>query len=186
MAGEARTWEDLGRAVRSARLALGFSNSRVWAMKVGRTDRVLLGLERGEAVGPNTLALVENALGKAPGWAHRFMAGAEEEVAHAEVVVVVEGPKESEVLDAIRRDPHLLPEARAHLLNQYELLRRLGQPSQAEKVEEPVEGRRLKSVARGRTGGRPQPDDAVEVAFEEEVRAAVKRNPHARKDRDQT
>ena len=36
------------------------------------------------------------------------------------------GEDEPDVLEAIRRDPKLLPEAREHLLNQYGLLRRIG------------------------------------------------------------
>lgn len=36
---------------------------------------MLLGLERGERVGPKTLAQVENALGWPAGWTHRFLAG---------------------------------------------------------------------------------------------------------------
>jgi len=54
----------LGRAVLRARLAAGFEDTEVWAQKVGRSTRTLLGLERGEkaSAGPKTLALVESAL----------------------------------------------------------------------------------------------------------------------------
>ncbi len=47
-----------------ARLAAGFEDTEVWAQKVGRSTRTLLGLERGEkaSAGPKTLALVESAL----------------------------------------------------------------------------------------------------------------------------
>lgn len=53
-------------------------------------------------------------------------------------------PEETEnaTLDAIRRDTRLLPEARAHLLNQYQLLLRVGQQ---DADESPVP---LKRVAR--------------------------------------
>lgn len=49
--------------MRQARRAAGFSKTPAWAAKVGRSDRVLLGLERGEAVGPDTYAAVAEAIG---------------------------------------------------------------------------------------------------------------------------
>jgi hypothetical protein len=68
------------------------------------------------------------------------------------------------VIAAIEADPYLLPEAKAHFLNQYELLRR-------------VQGReeRLPYVARGK---RITPADASEEArIEAEVRRAALDNP---------
>lgn len=53
----------LGTKVRQARRAAGFANTAKWADRVGRSDRVLLGLERGEAVGADTYAAVADALG---------------------------------------------------------------------------------------------------------------------------
>ena len=62
--------------------------------------------------------------------------------------------REPDVQDAIRRDPHLIPEARRHLLSQYELLRRLGDPSvttdSAGLLDEP-------HAARKRTPRKPRP-----------------------------
>lgn len=68
-------WEALGRAVLSARDRAGYSDTRRWAELVGRSSRMLLGLERGEHVGPKTLAKVEAALGWPVGWTHRILAG---------------------------------------------------------------------------------------------------------------
>lgn len=53
----------LGRLVRQTRRARGLGKTAEWAAKVGRSDRVLLGLERGEAVGADTYAAVADALG---------------------------------------------------------------------------------------------------------------------------
>lgn len=53
----------LGRAVRRARRAAGLAKTAEWADKVGRSDRVLLGMERGEPAGPDTYAAVAEALG---------------------------------------------------------------------------------------------------------------------------
>jgi hypothetical protein len=68
-------WETLGRAVLSARDRAGYSDTRRWSELVGRSSRMLLGLERGEQVGPKTLARVEGALGWPVGWTHRILAG---------------------------------------------------------------------------------------------------------------
>lgn len=53
----------LGAEVRQARKRAGFSRTPEWADKIGRSDRVLLGLERGESVGADTYAAVAAALG---------------------------------------------------------------------------------------------------------------------------
>lgn len=53
----------LGNEVRQARKRAGLSKTAEWADRVGRSDRVLLGLERGESVGPDTYAAVADALG---------------------------------------------------------------------------------------------------------------------------
>lgn len=57
--------KSLGRQIRNARKAAGLSDTKAWAAKVGRSDRMLLGLERGEAVGADTYAAVSAAL---PDW----------------------------------------------------------------------------------------------------------------------
>jgi transcriptional regulator with XRE-family HTH domain len=91
-----------------------------------------------------------------------------------------------DVVEAIERDTLLLPEAKAHFLNQYELLRRLGEPAQPVSAEEQQSAvRALKSVARGRRGGPSDLDQDVESRITEEVTTAVSKNPHARKRRDE-
>lgn len=59
-------WEALGRWLASARLQAGYGDTRVWAGTVGRSTRVLLGLERGESVGSRTLDAVADTLGVEP------------------------------------------------------------------------------------------------------------------------
>ncbi|MFC0623693.1 hypothetical protein [Kribbella deserti] len=56
-------WQRLGRLVRAARVKAGYAESREWAARVGRSTRMLLGLERGEPVGDATLARVAESLG---------------------------------------------------------------------------------------------------------------------------
>ncbi len=56
-------WQALGREVQRARMAAGMGDTKAWVRAVGRSDRILLGLERGEHVGPKTLTLVAEALG---------------------------------------------------------------------------------------------------------------------------
>ena len=55
-------WRTLGRYVKRRRLPIE-ADMGEWAAKVGRSTRVLLGLERGESQGLNTVALVASALG---------------------------------------------------------------------------------------------------------------------------
>lgn len=52
----------MGRYVKRRRLPIE-ADMGEWAAKVGRSTRVLLGLERGESQGLNTVALVASALG---------------------------------------------------------------------------------------------------------------------------
>lgn len=58
----ADAWRKLGRRVYQARIRAGFTDTQQWADAVGRSTRMLLGLERGEAVGNGTLDLVAAAL----------------------------------------------------------------------------------------------------------------------------
>lgn len=62
-------WERLGTAVHAARLRAGHKDMRDWALVVGRSSRILEGLERGEKVGKGTLREVENVLRWPPGHA---------------------------------------------------------------------------------------------------------------------
>lgn len=52
----------LGAEVRQARRRAGYAKTLEWVAKVGRSDRILLGLERGETVGADTYAAVAEAL----------------------------------------------------------------------------------------------------------------------------
>lgn len=56
-------WERLGREIKTARRRGGMSDSALWAQKIGRSTRTLLGLERGEPTGDDTLLRIEEALG---------------------------------------------------------------------------------------------------------------------------
>jgi hypothetical protein len=68
-------WQALGRAVYSARARAGYRDTAKWAARIGRSTRVLLGLERGEPTGGRTLLLVEEALGWPAGWTDRILTG---------------------------------------------------------------------------------------------------------------
>lgn len=59
-----------------------------------------------------------------------------------------------DVLGAIRRDPHLIPEARKHLLSQYQLLRRLGDPAQGDRPGADI--LKLPHAARTRSPRKPR------------------------------
>lgn len=61
-------WKRLGEWVHDARVQAGLSDTTKWAARVGRSTRVLLGLERGEPVGAKTIEAVAEALGVA-NWA---------------------------------------------------------------------------------------------------------------------
>lgn len=76
-------------------------------------------------------------------------------------------PDENPTIAAIEADPHLLPEAKAHFLNQYELLLRV------QSVE------RLPYVARGQRTGPVDPEQ--EAAIDAAVLAAASKNPHSPK-----
>lgn len=76
-------WVELGRTIRRARKSSGFRDTTAWADKVGRSSRVLLGLERGEPAGEETLERIDEALGKPMGWCIRLLAaGGSEDAAH--------------------------------------------------------------------------------------------------------
>ena len=172
-------WRALGREVQRARLAAGYSDTAAWAERVGRSDRMLLGLERGERVGPKTLALVAAALGKDISWVydilHSTQAPAQpampaQEPAGRPLSVVrehLDDPNQNEVIAAILRDPYLLPEAKAHFLNQYELLLRIHRP----------DTERLPYVAHGQRTGPVDPEE--ETRIEQAAREAADRNPNS-------
>lgn len=58
-------WQALGGWVAGARAQAGYSDTKQWAEAVGRSTRQLLGLERGESVGPKTIEAVASTLGVA-------------------------------------------------------------------------------------------------------------------------
>lgn len=51
----------------------GLANMANWADTIGRSTRILLGLERGEAAGAKTLRRIEEVLGWPPGYADRIL-----------------------------------------------------------------------------------------------------------------
>jgi hypothetical protein len=157
---------------------------------------MLLGLERGERVGRNTLTLVAAALGRDVSWIYDHLYGVQvqdvpvrvtgrdttpitadsvgggsESLPPGRPLELVresagEPEEDNEVLAAIRRDKVLSPEAKAHFLNQYELLAKL---SRIEKTDIPQ-----RYVAETpRTGYDPE----LEREIDEDVRRAGRDNP---------
>lgn len=68
-------WERLGKAVKRARQAKGLGKTADWVHAAGKSDKTLLGLERGEPRGDDTLQAVEQALGWPPGRTYRILDG---------------------------------------------------------------------------------------------------------------
>lgn len=68
-------WTRLGQEVKDARKRAGYRDMAKWATTVGRSTRMLLGLERGEPVGENTLELIEDVLQRPRGWASDVLSG---------------------------------------------------------------------------------------------------------------
>lgn len=58
-------WKALGKWVGEARLQAGYLDMKDWAAEVGRSVRQLQGLERGDEVGPKTIARIAAVLGVA-------------------------------------------------------------------------------------------------------------------------
>lgn len=77
VAERGRDWKRLARHVRSRRMELGYATTRQLAEAVDISFRTIGNLERGVAVGPNTLTAVENVLGWTPGSALEVLAGGE-------------------------------------------------------------------------------------------------------------
>lgn len=69
------SWQHLGSEVAYARRAAGYADTKAWVAKVGKSDRQLLGLERGEPKGRTTLSAVEAALEWPDGWCYRILSG---------------------------------------------------------------------------------------------------------------
>lgn len=176
---EIEAWRRLGKLIRRQRTRLRIDTDE-WASLVGRTSRVLLGLERGEKTGEETLRRVEELLGWAEGSIESILAGGEptlvpEQPTQGRPLSVVPTTMEqvpdeledNEVLAAIRRDPALTPTAKAHFLNQYELLWKLSRH----------ESYLLSHVAEG-DPTRP-PDPKLEAEIDADVRRAARENPNS-------
>lgn len=58
-------WKALGAEVNTSRMQAGYTDTAKWAEAVGRSSRMLLGLERGEPVGAKTIEAIAEALGVA-------------------------------------------------------------------------------------------------------------------------
>lgn len=59
----AEHWKALGDWVSRGRHQAGYSDTKKWAEAVGRSTRMLLGLERGEPVGAKTIEAISEVLG---------------------------------------------------------------------------------------------------------------------------
>lgn len=71
-------WKRLGRAVKRARMRQqGYQNTQDWAAAVGRSSRIVLGLERGEPTGEETLLRIETLLGWPTDYAWQILRSAE-------------------------------------------------------------------------------------------------------------
>lgn len=55
-------WKALGSWIAGARTQAGYSDTKEWSAAASRSTRQLLGLERGESVGPKTIEAVATAL----------------------------------------------------------------------------------------------------------------------------
>jgi hypothetical protein len=66
------------------RVELGMRDRRAFAGATGVTERTLGKLENGQPVSPNTLAIVDNRLGWAPGSCRRILAGGEPHLTSAD------------------------------------------------------------------------------------------------------
>lgn len=74
-------WKRLGTAVQAARIRAGHDDMAEWADRVGRSTRVLLGLERGESTGAATLRRIEDVLAWPVGHADRILSDERAETA---------------------------------------------------------------------------------------------------------
>ncbi len=68
-------WKRLGEWVGDQRRQAGYTATTTWAAKVGRSSRVVLGLERGEPAGDKTIRAVATALGLDTRPFYRILAG---------------------------------------------------------------------------------------------------------------
>lgn len=139
----------LAEAIKNRRQELGLGQGDLGAsggpsiVTVGQLER-----EQIENPQPTTLKRLDTALRWEPGTAAEILAG--RKVTRAD-------RRQPTVMEAIERDTALLPEARAHLLNQYQLLLRISASEEIQSVpveEEVAEVQPLRYVARKRANPR--------------------------------
>ena len=124
--------QELAIAIRDRRAALGLAQGDL--AQHGGPSLVTVGqLERGQIARPQpaTLARIDAALKWGPGTSASILRGDARgtvepaEAAPTQLKVVADQIVANPVVAAIEADPYLLPEAKAHFLNQYDLLRRV-------------------------------------------------------------
>lgn len=153
--------ERLAQYLEDRRVELGFRWTDV-AERAGLSTETLRQIRQTNSdIRPLSRKGLEDALKWSRGSIAAILRGDEPTVAHAGQVdlpsqVGATGAivPAADVTDAIRRDPSLIDEAKAHLLSQYELLRRLSpaggtKEQAAEEMPEPPQ-RPLRAVARKR------------------------------------
>lgn len=159
--------ERLAQHMDERRIDLGLRWADV-ADLAGLTPEGLRGVRRGDGeLRGLTRRGIEDALQWSRGSVQTVLAGGEPSVVGEESVPVAGVPvtdvsdiQLSRVREAIEADPSLLEEAKLHLLNQYELLRRLSDPALTKEADRPsteAAQRPLRAVARKRPPRRDQP-----------------------------
>jgi hypothetical protein len=88
---EASGWELLGRTVRYMRQRAGYRTTKSWADVLGRSTRTVLGLERGEPVGEDTLERIAAVLSWPPDVMYALLSAYKIERMRGDVPVVVNG-----------------------------------------------------------------------------------------------
>jgi Helix-turn-helix len=109
-------WERLASYVVSARVAAGHKDRRAFAAATGVTERTLGNLERGTRVAPETLAIVEAALGWKPGSARTVLAGGDPLLlSEPRAPATADIPGDDQVLQYVKHLPGLSPADRESL-----------------------------------------------------------------------
>lgn len=158
----------LAIAVKNRRAELGLAQGDL-AARGGPSVVVVGQIEREQQANPQTLTLarLDRALEWETGSSASILAGgAPTPVTRSDVRWLRPATDENPVIAAIIADPYLLPAAKQHFLNQYELLLQI----------RPREDERLPYVAHGK---RPSVDPAEEKRIEDVARAAREANPDA-------
>lgn len=95
-------WLRLGKIIARARVEAGFGDTKDWVARIGRSDRVLLGLERGEHTGQHTLRLIEAAIGWPVGSCEDYLSGGPEPAQRSTVRPSAEGADVAHLRDPLR------------------------------------------------------------------------------------